>query len=77
MRVPPGHARNWKKHCGAYSACGQPVYFVHNDWYNDVYAPHYREQHGRGNDHDNGKSNGHGKSNGNGKGHGNGKGNKH
>ena len=48
MRVPPGHARNWKKHCGSYGACGQPVYFVQNGWYNNVYAPHYRKQHGKG-----------------------------
>lgn len=31
--VPPGHAKNWKKHCGAYNACGVPVYFVQDDWY--------------------------------------------
>lgn len=79
MRVPPGHARNWKKHCGEYSACGQPVYFVHNDWYNDVYTPHYRGRKGHGNGNDNGDHNDgnrdHG--NGNGKGKGHGKGNKH
>lgn len=28
MYVPPGHAKNWSKHCARYSACGQPVYFV-------------------------------------------------
>ena len=28
MYVPPGHAKNWAKHCGRYNACGQPVYFV-------------------------------------------------
>jgi hypothetical protein len=28
MHVPPGHARNWKKHCKKYEACGRPVYFV-------------------------------------------------
>ena len=49
LRVPPGHARNWKKHCGSYGACGQPVYFVQDRWYNDVYAPHYRKQHGKNN----------------------------
>ncbi|HVK94682.1 MAG TPA: hypothetical protein VM571_08135 [Noviherbaspirillum sp.] len=28
MHVPPGHAKNWGKHCHKYNACGQPVYFV-------------------------------------------------
>ena len=28
LHVPPGHAKNWKKHCKKYDACGQPVYFV-------------------------------------------------
>jgi len=28
MYVPPGHAKNWGKHCGRYNACNQPVYFV-------------------------------------------------
>ena len=46
LRVPPGHAKNWKKHCGSYGACGQRVYFVQDGWYNDVYAPHYRKNHG-------------------------------
>ncbi|WP_087746095.1 MULTISPECIES: hypothetical protein [unclassified Acidovorax] len=28
LYVPPGHAKNWGKHCARYNACGQPVYFV-------------------------------------------------
>jgi hypothetical protein len=28
LHVPPGHAKDWKKHCKKYDACGQPVYFV-------------------------------------------------
>ena len=31
--VPPGHRKNWRKHCGHYQACGVPVYFVRDDWY--------------------------------------------
>ncbi len=31
--VPPGHRKNWRKHCGQYQACGVPVYFVRDDWY--------------------------------------------
>lgn len=46
MRVPPGHARKWSKHCAKYNACGQRVYFVQDSWYNNEYAPRYRAQHG-------------------------------
>jgi hypothetical protein len=41
LRVPPGHEKKWDKHCRRYNACGQPVYFVQNGWYRDVYAPRY------------------------------------
>jgi len=34
LRVPPGHARNWGKHCREYNACGERVYFVQDNWYN-------------------------------------------
>jgi hypothetical protein len=47
LRVPPGHAKHWNRHCAEYHACGVPVYFVRDRWYNDVYAPRYRERHGR------------------------------
>ncbi len=33
MWVPPGHRKNWRKHCRDYGACGVPVYFVRHDWY--------------------------------------------
>jgi hypothetical protein len=39
LRVPPGHEKNWNKHCRRYNACGQPVYFVQDNWYREVYAP--------------------------------------
>jgi uncharacterized protein YcfJ len=42
LRVPPGHAKHWRKFCYRYNACGQPVYFVQDGWYNDVYVPYYR-----------------------------------
>ena len=45
LRVPPGHAKDWRKHCRKYNACGQPVYFVQEDWYNNVYVPRYRDAH--------------------------------
>lgn len=45
LRVPPEHSRNWRHYCGIYNACGRPVYFVHENWYNGVYAPRYRDDH--------------------------------
>ena len=33
LHVPPGHAKNWGKHCRKYDACSQPVYFVMSDEY--------------------------------------------
>jgi hypothetical protein len=46
LRVPPGHAKNWKKHCHKYDACGEQVYFVKDDWYNKEYVPRYQERYG-------------------------------
>lgn len=45
LNVPPGHRKDWRKHCKHYGACGHPVYFVRNDWYDGVYAPEYRRRH--------------------------------
>lgn len=42
LRVPPGHEKHWDKHCRSYGACGQPVYFVQDNWYREVYAPRNR-----------------------------------
>ena len=33
LHVPPGHAKNWKKHCKHYNACDVPVYFVRSAEY--------------------------------------------
>jgi hypothetical protein len=33
LHVPPGHAKNWSKHCHKYDACGRPVYFVRSAEY--------------------------------------------
>ena len=58
LRVPPGHAQKWNKHCHKYNACARPVYFVQDDWYNNVYVPHYRAEHGgpsKGKGHGKGK----------------------
>ena len=45
LHVPPGHARHWGKHCHRYGACGERVYFVQDSWYQQEYAPVYRERH--------------------------------
>lgn len=45
LNVPPGHAKNWRKHCRKYDACGERVYFVQDSWYNQVYVPRYQERH--------------------------------
>ena len=44
LRVPPGHRKNWRKHCRKYDACGQRVLFVRDDWYANSYAPRVREK---------------------------------
>jgi len=38
LYVPPGHAKDWAKHCSKYAACGQPVLFVQEGWVRDRYA---------------------------------------
>lgn len=45
MRVPPGHAKNWRKHCHEYNACGERVFFVQDKWYDREYVPRYQKQH--------------------------------
>jgi hypothetical protein len=45
LHVPVEHYSNWRRYCGVYNACGRPVYFVHDNWYRQVYAPRYREEH--------------------------------
>jgi hypothetical protein len=68
LHVPPGHEKHWSKHCAEYHACGRPVYFVRDDWYNDEYVPRYR-QHGN-HDGDSGPGHGHHKDHDHEKGHG-------
>jgi hypothetical protein len=42
LYVPPGHAKDWRRWCGHYNACGQPVYFVQERW---VKARYEEERH--------------------------------
>jgi hypothetical protein len=48
LRVPPGHRKDWSKHCSYYNACGERVYFVQDNWYQHEYVPHYQQYHREG-----------------------------
>lgn len=61
LYVPPGHQKNWAKHCYRYAACGQPVYFVQERWVVERYEESHRGR-DRGDDHPGrGRGRGHGK----------------
>src|SRR5262249_51838985 len=47
VRVPPGHEKDWRKHCKKYKLCGQPVYFVQDSWYTQVYVPEHQAKKGK------------------------------
>lgn len=47
MHVPPGHAKNWGKHCHKYNACAQPVYFVKSGEYGGKEKGHGGKNGGR------------------------------
>lgn len=82
MRVPPGHAKDWRRYCSRYSACNQPVYFVRDDdrRYPSQGRPDHRHDehrhddryHDRYHDRDDHRDHdrGHGKGHGKGRGHG-------
>lgn len=63
LYVPPGHQKNWAKHCRRYNACNQPVYFVQEDWVRERYEAnrghHDQDDHGKG--HGKGKNRGGGR----------------
>ena len=41
LYVPPVQQQDWRRYCGRYEACGQPVYFVQERWVRE----RYEEQH--------------------------------
>jgi len=41
VHVPAAEAKQWRKYCKKYKACGQPVHFVQETWYQEVYVPEY------------------------------------
>ena len=58
LYVPPGHQKNWAKHCGSYGACARPVYFVQESWVRERYDEQQRghdgkqgKKHGKQNKH--------------------------
>ena len=59
MWVPPGHRKNWRKHCGQYNACGVPVYFVQDQWYGEHVQGKDKDKYkGKDKDKDKGKGKG-------------------
>jgi hypothetical protein len=63
LHVPPGHARNWRKHCREYNACNRPVYFVRSAEYEPDYERRRHErddEHDHGHDRERGDDRGHG-----------------
>ena len=56
--VPPGHQKNWRKHCARYQACGMPVYFVQDGWYQREVVGGRGEPKGKGRGHGHGKGHG-------------------
>ena len=55
LHVPPGHAKNWPKHCHEYNACERPVYFIRSA----EYEPGYRHGHHNEDGDDQGHGHGH------------------
>lgn len=60
LYVAPGHQKHWAKHCRRYQACGQPVYFVQEDWVHERAAAQRRQDVHRadGRDDDRGRRHG-------------------
>jgi hypothetical protein len=58
LHVPPGHAKNWRKHCHEYHACNRPVYFVRSPEYEPGFdRERWEREHGHGHErheHDHG-----------------------
>lgn len=59
LHVPPGHRKNWRKHCRHYDACGVPVYFVQERWYQERVVHHERWEREHGRRHDGHRHGGH------------------
>ena len=51
LYVPPGHQKKWGKHCSRYNACGQPVYFVQEQWVVERYRNEHPQWNGKHDGH--------------------------
>ena len=73
LYVPEAHQHDWRRYCGRYAACGQPVYFVRDSWVRERYEHEHPgwergrhrgwdKHHGERHDehHDRGHGHGHG-----------------
>jgi hypothetical protein len=47
LYVPPVQQASWGRYCGGYRACGQPVYFVQENWVRDEYCRRHDNREGR------------------------------
>jgi hypothetical protein len=59
LYVPPLHQQNWARYCSRYAACGQPVYFVQENWVRERYMHEHpgwrgdrRDRHDERRDHE-------------------------
>ena len=58
LYVPVAHQQDWRRYCGHYGACNQPVYFVRDEYVRERYQKEHPGRH-LGHDKDD-KSKGHG-----------------
>lgn len=73
LYVPAPHQRDWRRYCNHYNACGQPVYFVQEQWVRERYEqehPGWDRRGKKGHDHDDDRGRGKDKGRGQDKGHG-------
>jgi hypothetical protein len=47
LYVPQVQQARWGSYCGRYGACGQPVYFVQENWVRDEYRREHDNRNGR------------------------------
>jgi hypothetical protein len=69
LHVPPGYERDWHRRCREYAACGQPVYFVRDDWYREHYHRAERREERREDRRDDRHDDHHDRGRGHGRGH--------
>jgi hypothetical protein len=47
LYVPQAHQASWGRYCGRYGACGQPVYFVQENWVQQEYGREHDNRNGK------------------------------